>query len=63
MKEGAARCRLTCSGGSARPYVGATVRGRSLSGDNKQAVVYARKALVQAPDDASRRNLENLIEQ
>jgi hypothetical protein len=34
-----------------------------LSGDKKQAVVYAGKALPQAPDDADRRNLEDLIRQ
>ena len=38
-------------------------RSYALSGDNKQAVVYAKKALPQAPDDANRKNIEGLIQQ
>jgi len=38
-------------------------RLHAMSGDNKQAVVYAKKALPQAPDDGNRKNLEGLIQQ
>ena len=38
-------------------------RAYSISGDNKQAIVYARKALAQAPDEGNKKNLENLIAQ
>jgi len=38
-------------------------RYHAMSGDNKQAVVYAKKALAQAPDDGNRKNLEGLIQQ
>jgi tetratricopeptide (TPR) repeat protein len=38
-------------------------RAYAISGDNKQAVVYAKKALAQAPDETNRKNLENLIKQ
>ncbi len=38
-------------------------RTYAIDGDNKQAVVYAKKALVQAPDEANKKNLENLIKQ
>jgi tetratricopeptide (TPR) repeat protein len=38
-------------------------RAYALSGDNKQAVAYAKKALAQAPDDGNKKNLENLISQ
>jgi Flp pilus assembly protein TadD len=38
-------------------------RSYAMSGDNKNAVVYAKKALAQAPDDANKKNLENLIQQ
>ena len=38
-------------------------RSFALSGDNKQAIAYARKALPQAPDDANRKNIEALIQQ
>ena len=38
-------------------------RYHAMSGDNKQAIVYAKKALPQAPDAGARRNLEGLIQQ
>jgi len=38
-------------------------RERALSGDTKQAVVYAKKALTQAPDEGNKKNLEGLIKQ
>ena len=38
-------------------------RFHAMSGDNKQAIVYAKKALAQAPDEGNKRNLENLIQQ
>ena len=38
-------------------------RAAALSGDNKQAVAYAKKALAQAPDEGNKRNLEGLIKQ
>ena len=38
-------------------------RSFALSGDNKQAIAYARRALPQAPDDANRKNIEALIQQ
>jgi Flp pilus assembly protein TadD len=38
-------------------------RLHAMSGDNKQAGVYAKKALPEAPDDGNRRNLEGLIQQ
>ena len=38
-------------------------RAAALSGDNKQAVEYAKKALTQAPDDMQKKNLEGLIKQ
>ena len=38
-------------------------RMAALSGDNKQAIAYAQKAMPQAPDDANRKNLEGLIKQ
>lgn len=38
-------------------------RAYALSGDNKRAVDYARKALAQAPDEGNKRNLEGLIKQ
>ncbi len=38
-------------------------RAAAIAGNTKQAVVYARKALVQAPDDMQKRNLESLIQQ
>jgi DUF2911 family protein len=38
-------------------------RSYAIDGDNKQAVVYAKKALAQVPDEANKKNLENLIKQ
>lgn len=38
-------------------------RAYALSGDNKQAIAYATKAIAQAPDEGNKRNLENLIKQ
>ncbi|HKQ58558.1 MAG TPA: DUF2911 domain-containing protein [Candidatus Eisenbacteria bacterium] len=38
-------------------------RSYALSGDNKQAVIYAKKALPQAPDETQRKNIEGLIKQ
>ncbi len=38
-------------------------RAYALSGDNKKAVEYAKKAVAQAPDDGNKKNLENLIKQ
>ena len=38
-------------------------RYHAMSGDHKQAIVYAKKALAQAPDEGNKRNLENLIQQ
>ena len=38
-------------------------RAYSMSGDNRQAIAYARKAIAQAPDDGNKKNLENLIQQ
>lgn len=38
-------------------------RAYAISGDNKQAIVYAKKALAQAPDEGNKKNLENLIRQ
>jgi hypothetical protein len=38
-------------------------RAAAIAGDKKQAVTYAKKALLQAPDDNNKRNLENLIKQ
>jgi tetratricopeptide (TPR) repeat protein len=38
-------------------------RYHAMSGDNKQAIVYAKKALLQAPDEGNKRNLEGLIQQ
>lgn len=35
----------------------------NMSGDNKQAVAYAKKAMPQAPDEGNRKNLESLIQQ
>jgi tetratricopeptide (TPR) repeat protein len=35
----------------------------NMSGDNKQAVTYAKKALVQVPDEGNKKNLEGLIQQ
>jgi tetratricopeptide (TPR) repeat protein len=38
-------------------------RAAAISGDKKQAIAYAQKALAQAPDDGNRTNLKNLIQQ
>lgn len=38
-------------------------RYHAMSGDNKQAIVFAQKALAQAPDEGNKRNLEGLIKQ
>jgi tetratricopeptide (TPR) repeat protein len=38
-------------------------RAYALSGDNKQAIAYMKKAIAQAPDDGTRKNLENVIQQ
>ena len=38
-------------------------RYHAMSGDNKQAVTYAKKALAQAPDEGNKKNLEGLITQ
>jgi tetratricopeptide (TPR) repeat protein len=38
-------------------------RAAAIAGDRKQAIVYARKAIAQAPDDGNKRNLEGLIQQ
>ena len=38
-------------------------RAWALSGDKKQAIVYARKAMAQAPDEPNKKNMENLIQQ
>jgi len=38
-------------------------RGHAALGDNKKAATFARKALLQAPDDANRKNIEGLIKQ
>jgi hypothetical protein len=38
-------------------------RAYAIQGDKKKAVVYAKKALAQAPDDGNKKNLENLIRQ
>jgi len=38
-------------------------RAANLSGDNKKAVEYAKKALAQAPDPMNKKNLEGLIQQ
>ena len=38
-------------------------RAAALSGDNRSAVEYAKKALAQAPDDMNKKNLEGLIQQ
>ena len=38
-------------------------RAAAISGDMKQAASYARQALPQAPDDANRKNIEDLIKQ
>jgi tetratricopeptide (TPR) repeat protein len=38
-------------------------RSYALSGDNQQAIVYAKKALPQAPDAANKKNIEGLIKQ
>jgi len=38
-------------------------RSYAMSGDNKQAAIYARKALPQAPDEMNRKNIEGLIKQ
>lgn len=45
------------------PAQPAPARAAALSGDKKRAMVYAAKALAHAPDDARRRNLEDLISQ
>ncbi len=38
-------------------------RYHAMSGDNKRAIVFAQKAMAQAPDAGSKRNLEGLIQQ
>ena len=38
-------------------------RAAAISGDNQQAVMYAKRALARAPDDGNRKNLETLIQQ
>jgi tetratricopeptide (TPR) repeat protein len=38
-------------------------RAAAIAGDNKAAVVYAQKAMAQAPDEGNKKNLENLIKQ
>jgi hypothetical protein len=38
-------------------------RAAAIAGDNKQAVIYARKAIAEAPDEGNKKNLENLIQQ
>jgi hypothetical protein len=38
-------------------------RAAALSGDNRSAVVYAKKAITQAPDEGNKKNLEALIQQ
>ena len=42
-------------------HVGLT-RGHAAVGDNKEALEHARKALAQAPDERSRKNVEDLIQ-
>ena len=38
-------------------------RAYNMSGDNKKAVEYAKKAMAQAPDEGNKKNLEMLIQQ
>lgn len=38
-------------------------RYHAMSGDNKQAIAFAQKAMAQAPDEGDKRNLEGLIRQ
>lgn len=38
-------------------------RYHAMSGDNKQAIAFAQKAMAQAPDEGNKRNLEGLIKQ
>jgi hypothetical protein len=38
-------------------------RAYAIKGDKKQAIVYAKKAIAQAPDEGNKKNLENLVQQ
>ena len=38
-------------------------RAAALSGDNRSAIAYAKKAIAQAPDEGNRKNLEGLVQQ
>ncbi len=47
--------------GDAWPIHVGLARGYAATGDNKQALVHAQKALTQAPDDLNRKSLEGIV--
>ena len=47
--------------GEAWPTNVGLMRGYAANGDNAKALEYAKKAMVQAPDDLNRKNLEGIV--